>query len=134
MRNVLFFISLILYSCTDTNDGLVCTEEFRMLTITVNYSDQLPVLLTDYYTLKTSTGEKIDFKPENEYIDSMYTNNGTYVLFTDDKMSKVSRSGTEFQFKGFIDTILMVNKTFIIRNDGCHIELVSGNPNIILEN
>lgn len=131
MRKLLFFMSLILFSCTDSNDGLVCTEEFRMLTVTVNYSNQEPVLLTDYYTQKISTGEKIYFKPENEYIDSIYTNNGTYILFTDDKLGKVSRSGNEFQFKGFIDTIMVVNKTFIIRNDGCHIDLISGNTNII---
>ncbi len=131
-RIFLPIVGLVLFSCADTNNGLMCTEEYRMLTVTIYDSEMEPIILTDYYTLKTSTDEIIDFKPENQYIDSIYTINGTYILFTDSKMAEASKSGTEFRFQGFIDTLLVVNKPFIIRNDGCHIELVSGNPNIVL--
>jgi len=130
----IIILLVMLYSCIlNTDDDLVCTEEYRMLTVSLTDSIDNPVILTSNYTEKTSTGEIIDFVQEDNYFDSINRANGIYILFTDGKMSMTSKSGTEFQFKGFIDSVLVVCEPYIIKNDGCHVLLESGNTEIVLE-
>jgi len=116
----------MLFSCQLNSDNdLVCTEEYRMLTVSLTDSIDNPLILTSNYTEKTSTSEIIDFVQEDNYFDSINRVNGIYILFTDGKMSMTTKSGTEFQFKGFIDSVQVVNEPYIIKNDGCHVLLES---------
>ena len=57
-----------IFSCLDhrhKNDDRLCTEEFRMLTVSIKDSFSNPVVLSDYFVKKTSTGEVIDFAMED---------------------------------------------------------------------
>lgn len=104
----------------------MCTEEYRMLTVTVTDTTSQPVFLDEYFVIRTATLEKIDFSNEDPYLDSINRLQGGYFLLTDGQMGMTSESGTEFVFHGIRDTVEIVSEKYIIGNDGCHVILVSG--------
>jgi len=57
---ILFMVlpaALILHSCLRKNDpGIMCTQEYRILTISVKDQASNPVLLDQYFVVKSSTG------------------------------------------------------------------------------
>lgn len=114
------------------NPGIICTEEYRILMVTVTDSAGKPVLLTKYYLSEVATGKRIDFSKEDPYMDSTYRKLGQYILMTDGKMSMTSRSGTEFEFLGWKDDTRLVSEKYSIGNDACHVILLSGKQNIIV--
>jgi hypothetical protein len=106
----------------------MCTTEYRILTISIIDSSARPLILTNYFVRKTSTGEVIEFSKEEPYADSVNKINGIYILFTDGKMAMTSKSGTEFEFHGIKGDIEIVNEKYIIGNDLCHVQRISGKP------
>ena len=107
--------------------------EYRMLTISIRDTYSNPVILSDYYVRKTSTGETIDFPVEDPYTDSINRINGIYVICTDGLMYMTSREGTEFEFHGILNSIEVVNEPYIIGNDECHVMMLAGQQEIILD-
>ncbi|MFH1295792.1 MAG: hypothetical protein ABIJ04_00765 [Bacteroidota bacterium] len=103
-----------------------------MLTISIKDTESKPVLLSQYFVKKTSSGEIIDFSQENPYLDSINRIQGIYFLFTDGNMGMTSRHGTEFEFHGLIGATEVVNEGYIIGNDECHVLLLSGKTEIVI--
>jgi hypothetical protein len=125
--------TVIFLSCMrDRRDYVLCTSEYRMLTVTIKDSQSNPVILSDYFVKKTSTGEIIDFSHEDPYMDSINRVQGIYFLCTDGMMAITSKSGTEFEFHGIMDTTEIVNEKYLIGNDQCHVILFSGQTNIVI--
>jgi hypothetical protein len=126
--------AMFLLSCMRNNkhDDVLCTTDYRMLTVTIKDSHSNPVILSDYFVKKTSTGEIIDFSKEDPFMDSINRIQGIYLLSTDGKMGMVSRSGTEFEFHGILDTTEIVNEKYIIGKDQCHIMMLSGQTSIVV--
>jgi len=133
---VLFIIGFFMItSCImkrHKNGDRPCTEEYRMLTISIKDNFSKPVILDDYFVKKTSTGEIIDFAKEDPYFDSINRMQGIYLICTDGKMSMTSRQGTEFVFHGFLDSAEIVKEPYIIGNDECHVIMLYGKPEIII--
>jgi hypothetical protein len=132
---IILFITgtLILLSCTSPrHDDILCTTEYRMLTVTIKDSKSNPVILSDYFVKKTSTGEVIDFSQEDPFMDSINRVQGIYFLCTDGMMGMTSKSGTEFEFHGILDTTEIVNEKYLLGNDQCHVILLSGQTNIVI--
>jgi len=132
---LLFAGSMTAVSCMShrhKNDDRLCTTEYRMLTISIKDINAKPVLLSDYFARKTTTGEIIDFAKESPYIDSINRLQGIYFICTDGMMGMTSLQGTEFEFHGILDSTEIVNETYIIANDECHVYMLAGNPEIIL--
>ena len=109
----------------------MCTQEYRILTISVKDQASNPVLLDQYFVVKSSTGEMIDFSQEDPFTDSINRLNGIYTLMTDGRMEMTSRAGVEFVFHGRIGNAEIVNEKYIIANDACHVSLVSGKTEVI---
>ena len=114
------------------HDDVLCTTEYRMLTVSVKDIHSNPVILSEYFVKKTSTGEIIDFSKEDPYMDSINRIQGIYFLSTDGKMDMISRDGTEFEFHGILDSTEIVNEKYIIGKDQCHIFMVSGQTEIVI--
>jgi hypothetical protein len=132
-----YFIFMIispamLLSCRSGNHGIMCTEEYRMLTISIKDSASNPVILSEYFVKKTSTGEILDFKQEDPFMDSINRMNGTYIILTDSRMGMTSKTGAEFEFHGLAGDVKIVQERYIIGNDGCHVRLLSGNNQVIV--
>jgi hypothetical protein len=116
---------MLFFSCKNDN-GVMCTQEYRMLTISVKDSSSNPVLLTSSYIKKTSTGEILEFP------DSTLRSQGMYVVCSDGNMQMTSGTGTEFEFYGILNKAIIVDEKYIIGNDQCHVHMISGKTNIIL--
>lgn len=116
--NVLFGISLLMYSCrSETNAP--CTMEFRYITITVHGN-----VLDDFYTLRTSNGDTIRFAKNELPGDSIY------IVLNDNYQQSLKNSSDTFIFRGLINDSVVVNEPFVIKADECHIEYVSGNTEV----
>jgi len=103
-----------------------------MLQITVKDSLHHPVHLSQYQTIKNSTGEVVDFSKEDPYLDSINRANGVYTLLTDGKMFMTSVSGTAFTFRGWINGVEVISEPYLIGNDRCHVKMISGRGEVIL--
>lgn len=114
---IIFFTGLAISCSKDNGSGeVICSEEFRMVGLKVTGGK-----LTDFYTLRVSTGDTIRF-----------TESGTYPLVNwypvlDDNYQPLLE-GTEedFLFVGEIDQARVVEETFVIAADQCHIYKISG--------
>ena len=69
---------------------------------------------------------------EDPLMDSINRSRGIYTIFTDGKMGMTSKTGTEFEFHGIIDSTELVNEKYLIGNDVCHVTLLSGKTAIII--
>jgi hypothetical protein len=128
---LLYINALLVCSCRPNRD-IICTEEFQMLTVTVTDTLSQPVLLDEYYVIRTETSERIDLSGQDPYLDSINRQKGIYFLLTDGQMGMTKEKGTEFVFHGMQDSLEIVNEKYFIGNDGCHVILFDGNPEIIV--
>ena len=135
MRNRIAFlllISLILFFACKRDKGIICTTEYRMLTISIKDTASKPVILSSYFVKKTSTDEIMDFSKEEPYLDSINRIQGIYFVCTDGKMGMTSKDGTEFVFHGTFGGVEVVNEKYIIGNDECHVKMLSGKTEIVI--
>ncbi|MCX6268259.1 MAG: hypothetical protein NTW16_13015 [Bacteroidetes bacterium] len=133
MKAATFFLvgcCIVFFSCQRTA-GVPCTEEYRMLTVSIRDSSSNPVILSDYYVKKTSTGEIVNFTNQDPYLDSINRIQGVYFLLTDGLMSMTAQSGTEFEFHGMKENKEIVNEKYLIGNNECHVNLISGKTELI---
>ena len=122
----------MMVSCDKSQPDVVCTTEFRMLTVSIKDTASNPVLLSNYFVKKTSSGEIIDFSKEDPYQDSINRIQGIYIIFTDGKMEMTSKNGTGFEFHGILGTTEIINEQYLFGHDECHVTLLSGKPEIII--
>lgn len=115
---LVLFILLII-SCKDKEQA--CTEEFRMISITVNGEG-----LSNVYTVRQSNNDTI-INNQNSLVDP-----NTYVVLDDNYLPKLKNQTDDFLFVGEIDGNKVVEEMFTIRADECHVEYVSGNTDIDL--
>jgi len=136
MRNLLFLLLLPFFSCNDESldcpDNIACTEQFEIILVKISDSQGSPVQLDNYFTVDLQSDEIYDFQSQDTYLDSILRVNGNYILFTDGQMDKINKSGTRFSFKGFINSTEVVSEKFLIGHDCCHVVLLEGNTEIIL--
>jgi len=119
----IFLVALLLgtvVACKE--DPVACTMEFRTVTVSVTGP-----ALTSYYTLRTTTGDTIRIGQEN--VGGMA---GVYPILDDSFQSVIEGRTENFIFKGFINDSLVVNESYGIAADKCHINYVSGNLNVTL--
>ena len=114
------------------NDDIMCTTEYRMLTVSIKDSASGPVVLSSYFVRKTSTGEVIDFSLQEPYADSINRLQGIYFICTDGMMGMTSKGGTGFELHGILGTREVVNEPYVIGKDECHIRMLSGKTEIVV--
>jgi hypothetical protein len=130
---LMIMCSVMFLSCMrNRHDYVLCTTEYRMLTVTIRDSQSNPVILSNYFVKKSSTGEIIDFSLEDPYLDSINRLQGIYFLCTDGMMDITSKNGTGFEFHGISDSSEIVNEKYLIGNDECHVFILSGQTNIVI--
>jgi hypothetical protein len=104
------------------NPNVACTMIFAMVTTQVIDGNGDAVRLDDYYTLRTSTGEKIK---------SQETMEGYYTILDDSYLNKLKQSSDKFQFVGMKNGKQVVNETYTITADCCHVQKKEGRPTIV---
>ena len=139
MKNTVYIILfLFLLSCnTDDDDNskcsdIACTEQF--VTITVSLKDDVnnPVALDSIKITISANGTDITREiPDIEW--QLFRQNGIYPLFGDEHAKNYQNMELEINFKGFINDLEVVNANFIVGADCCHVILVSGNTNLLID-
>ncbi len=114
------FCIVALQSCNDftARDEIVCTEEFRYITIKVSGEP-----LTEYYTVRLSDSDTIRPNPADAVFDK------TYIVLSDNYQQKLENKKDTFQFIGKREGG-MVREDFVISADHCHINKISGKSEI----
>lgn len=139
MKNIVYLIFfLFLFGCNnrDNNksncENIACTEEF--ITILVYIKDDLdsPVALNSIKVTISENGNDIT-REVNDLEWQMFRQNGAYPLFGDEYVKDYQNMELEINFKGFINDLEVVNSDFIVGADCCHVFLISGETNLIID-
>ncbi|MCB0501830.1 MAG: hypothetical protein KDD32_04055 [Bacteroidetes bacterium] len=113
-------IVAVLFDACETEDGIVCTLEFRTIGVTV-----IGEALTDHYTIRIANNDTI--RPQDFGFDDDY-----YVILDDGYQSNFAGTQESFQFIGEIDDSVVIRENYVIVADQCHISKVSGLSQITL--
>jgi hypothetical protein len=111
----------IVCSCTT---GKICTDEFRMVMLQVETTGHFPATLDSAFTIRQSNGEKISY-PSNTP--------GFYTVLDDSYLNRIIRSSDQFVFNGYKGGQKVVEETYQIAADQCHIRKVSGKDSVMLQ-
>lgn len=111
---------LLMVSCEEVFPGKVCTEEFRSIVVEIQGLEP-----DDVYTIRLTTGDTLRFTKDNIPIF-----NQTWVVLDDSFMRILDKRGETFRLEAIADGEVKIREDFIIRSDGCHVELMDG-PSII---
>jgi hypothetical protein len=125
-------ISLLSIKCDDDNrsncEFALCTEEFRSVVLIIKYNtDHSPYLLSDYKVIRMS-----DNKDITPISDSFSTSQGYYPVANDIKKELFKFKDVKVEFKGYLNSNLVIQRQFTITADCCHISLVEGNTLILI--
>ena len=136
-NNVYIILFLFLLGCNNGDDNaecnnIACTEEF--LTITVQIKDNVanPVALDGIKVTISENGNDIT-REISDLEWQLFRQNGTYPLFGDESAKDYQNMELEINFKGFINDLQVVSSNFIVGADCCHVILISGNTNLIID-
>jgi len=121
----LFFLSCIKKDeCSD----ILCTTEFRVITVSVKDVNGNPVALDDFTVTDLNSG--IDVTP----VGSLETTRelGEYTLLVDGPSSIPFDDTKDLRFRGFINSEEVINSEYTFRGECCGVNLVSGDLNLTL--
>lgn len=122
---LLVCLTFSFYSCKKLITN--CTEEFRMIIVNINKVDNTPAVIDDYYMVRTSDRDTILSKDNNPYEDDFFEG---ITIFTDSQMGETTEKGTAFVLTCYWNKKIVVNESYTISHNECHIQLESGKTNI----
>ena len=105
--------------------------DFRTVGVKVVDSKGNPVKLDRYQTVVKGTNQHL-IHPEKQMPESI-AGKGNYILADDNSMSIVGKNGKEVQFVGYANGMEVVNEIYVIGHDCCHIKLMEGKKEIVVE-
>ncbi len=131
---------LLVLSCNNKSDedaldclNVACTEEYRTITISVKDKEGKPVVLDEIKVVILPNGE--DITPDitsSEY--EWMGENGVYPLFSDKYVMKYRNKKVDLNLKGYVDGDVVVDSDYTVGADCCHILLIEGETDLVLNN
>lgn len=117
---ITLFITLvtIIQSCKKEENPTICTEEFVTVGVTIKGKT-----LTNFYTVQKSTNDTINIGSKED---------NWYPIIDDKYRSELKDKREYFYFIGEIGNEKVVNETYLISANECHIFLVKGKESIDL--
>ncbi|TDN79658.1 hypothetical protein DET49_13620 [Salegentibacter sp. 24] len=127
-----FFIGIILFtiSCQEENTGKCngfCTEEFRSITVEITDTQENPVVLDSISITDITKERELEFNSEHQFEDGIYT------IFNDNLVSSYKNQEIALLFRGYINDELIVEETYQVGADCCHVYHSSGPLKIVLD-
>lgn len=111
----------------NTCDDVFCTGVFSEIKITVVDNNKKPVLIDEFYTIRTSTNDTI----YNSYITLNIT---PYKVVLDDSyLPKFRNQRDVFRYLAFYKHRLVADQHYTISADCCHVTKESGPETIIVQ-
>jgi hypothetical protein len=114
--------------CSD----IACTEQFVTINVSVKDGAGVAIPLDRFEVTILGTQEDITREISNEELE-LFRNNGSYPLFGDEFSGRFQNGIVEIVFKGFIGDSEVVSENYKVGADCCHVLLVSGDLDIIIE-
>ncbi len=136
---IVAFLSLFLVACNDNDDAeqqdcseAICTLNFVTVTVSVKDASGEPVSLDSYEVIDNEIGENLatDFNG-NEY--QYLKEQGFYPILSDANRIQYQNTTATLTFKGFRTNEEVINEDYEVGADCCHVNLISGNTEIVLE-
>jgi len=134
------FLSIFLVACNDKDDTIeqqdcsstICTHNFVIINISIKDVSGEPIALDSYEVIDTETGENLaaNFNGE-EYQYSK--EQGVYPILSDGNRVQYQNSTATLTFRGYIDNEEVIDETYEVGADCCHVSLITGNTAIVLE-
>jgi len=120
--HIIIFFTILFISCAkEEEEEVICTMEWRYISIDVKGG-----VLDNFYTIRKYTGDTIRYEKDN------IIGNNSYIILSDNYQNKIKNKEEIFIFKGYITDSLVVNEQYVIKADECHINYVSGKKEINL--
>lgn len=104
---------------------IACTMMFAMVTVEVKDQQANKVILDEYYTIREKTGDKITSQ-------SNTPDSGTYTILDDSYVTTLKNKSEQFHFIGKKNGAEVINETYVISADCCHVNKVSGKSTITI--
>ncbi|MCD2423745.1 hypothetical protein LQ567_13300 [Niabella pedocola] len=110
------------------DDGRICTAEYRFYNIKVTGASGEAVTLDTFYTRVVASNATFH---ANNVVPG--AGNGYYTVASDGQLLLLPEGkDTELRFTGIKNNKIVVNESYIVKNNGCHIEEVSGKKEIVI--
>lgn len=108
-------------SLKDCPDDLMCTMDFRMLSIQIKFDQNNRP--DSVQTVLDSDAQTVLNSQKSEDIQSLSSG---WILATDSDMHLVSKSGTPVTLHIFKDGTIIHSESYVVAHDCCHIQLKKG--------
>jgi hypothetical protein len=139
MKKITFILSVVVtafllqaHSCHKDHDTYpsvcgnpVCTEIFKAVMVQVKDTAGKPIQLDDYYTTRLSTDERVSGP-------GSHPENGMYIVVDDNFISTLMDKTEGFRFVGIKNGVEVVNETYQVRGDCCHVNKETGEETVII--
>ena len=116
-------------STKECPDDIMCTAMFASVGVTITGADRKPVLLDSFTSIRLK--DKTNMFPEKANI-LQSPETGNYPVADDNNLSILPKAGDEIMFTGYKDGKEIVKEKYVIGHDCCHVLMVSGKKEIIL--
>lgn len=125
-------VTLFFVQCNKNTDECACksdfcTEMYATLSVKIKDQNSNPVELDSFTTIKVANQKVLDLTTSEPIYQK-----GTYPLISDSYLEKNNLCSEEYTFKGWIKDSLVVEKTFPIKNNCCHVEFTTPQEDIII--
>lgn len=129
MKKVFLLVVPVLFAaacnkCDDPNNGIICTQEFRMITLKAQNGASHPVTLDSFYTTRQSNGQRIQSQQQ--------AGPGYYVVLDDSYHAQLKNSEDNFRFVGWKGGQVSIDQVYRIAGDHCHIYKKSGVDSVVV--
>ncbi|WP_300601347.1 hypothetical protein [Niabella sp.] len=118
----------VLAACTKPliEKGRICTEEYRFYNIKVTDASGGAVMLDTFYTRIVATNRTFHV---NNTVPGK--GDGYYTVISDGQQLLLPEGKSmELRFIGIKNDQVLINEPYVFKNNGCHIEKVSGKDQI----
>lgn len=131
----LLFSLIMLSKCSDNGseppqqsdcEGIFCTQEFRMISVTVENENGEAVLLDSHTVTDLKDNEQLSF-------DQSVETEGTYLIYSDKYADAHQNTNRTLVFEGMLNGAVVVSQEYQVAADCCHVQLVDGPQTIVIQ-
>lgn len=129
------FLAFCIVACSKEKENCnrtPCTNNFVTISVSLKDTSGAYKPLDSYKVVETETLQ--DFTPNYSVQEfENYTTQGSYPIFSDTYRIQYQNETTTISFIGYVSGKEVVNVEFIVGADCCHVRLISGNTDLILD-
>ncbi|MFC3199339.1 hypothetical protein ACFOET_17080 [Parapedobacter deserti] len=113
--------------------SVACTEVFMSVSVNVTDTGANPVALDSIKVTRLPGNEDLTREYDNESW-SLFRQQGVYLVADDSHAKRLPRhTDIKLNFRGYIGSREVANADYVVTFDCCHISLVSGDTELVIE-